>query len=176
MKWDLSEIAGTVGMKATSDVDEPCSPKELGFECLTPIKGKLSFTNTGTLLLLKGDVSADVRLECGRCVTDYVQHVDAPIEEEFRIERVGDSMQVLPIDEDDITANLVTRNLIDVQELVRQNVLLALPIQPLCGEECKGLCPTCGENLNVRQCTCPPETVDSPFQALADLLHDEHEQ
>jgi uncharacterized protein len=103
-------------------------------------------------------------------VTDYIQKVDAPIEEEFRIEQVGDSMQVLPLDEEDAAADFVKNNILDLTELIRQNVLLALPIQPLCREDCKGLCPECGRDLNVEPHTHEAEARDERFAALRQLL------
>jgi uncharacterized protein len=60
-----------------------------------------------------------------------------------------------------------------VDELIRQNLLLVVPIKPLCRPDCAGLCPTCGENLNVRKCTCPPAEIESPFKVLADLLEED---
>jgi uncharacterized protein len=173
MKLDLSELARTIGMHAVQEVDEQCRPVDVGFECVSPIQGELKFTNTGSLLLITGEVHTDVRLECSRCVTDFIERVDASIEEEFSLDRVGDSIQALPLEDDEISLPIITNNQLDVTELVRQNILVVLPIQPLCMQDCKGLCPTCGENLNVRQCPCPPAESESPFQALAELLEDE---
>jgi len=173
MKLDLSEIARNIGMQATQKVEEACSPEELDLDCVSPIEGEIKFMNAGSLLLAKGKVSTEVRLQCSRCVTDFVIPIEAGIEEQFRIEKVGDSIMALPMDEEEATAHLVSNNILDMQELIRQNLLTAVPIQPLCRPDCKGLCPTCGENLNVRQCVCPPEEPESPFLALAELLEDE---
>ncbi len=172
MKIDLSEIVGNPGMHATVPVDEKCPP-ELGITCTSPVKGKLNFTNTGTLLLVDGEIQTDVKLECGRCLIDFTMPVSAEVEEEFRLEKVGDAFQALPLDEEDVESPLVHNNLFDVQELVRQDLLTALPIQPLCRPDCQGLCPTCGENLNMRKCLCPPAEPESPFKALASLLEEE---
>ena len=172
MKLDLSEIARTPNMHVAQDIDEPC-PRDTELECTQPVKGRLQFTNTGRLLLIEGEIKTEVKLECGRCLVDFTMPVEATIEEEFRLENIGDTIQVLPLDEDDVSAELVSNNMLDVQELIRQNLLLAPPIQPLCKPECMGLCPTCGKNLNVRKCTCPPAEPESPFHALADLLEEE---
>ena len=171
MKLDLSEIAGTTGMEATREVDERC-PEELGLECTSPVKGRIHISNTGSLLLIEGEVSTEVKLQCSRCLIDFTSPVEARIEEEFPLVRIGDMVNVLPIDEEESSADLVSGNILDVQELVRHNLLVAMSIQPLCTPDCKGLCPTCGENLNVRKCSCLPVKQESPFQVLADLFEE----
>ncbi|MHB0999473.1 MAG: YceD family protein [Armatimonadota bacterium] len=177
MKIDLSEIARNIGKQATHDVDEQCDPEELGFHCTEPITGQLRFSNTGSLLLISGDIKTSVKLECGRCISEFAEPLKVKISEEFQLENEGDAVQILPIDEEDeYAAKVIDNNFLDVRELARQNLVLELPIQPLCSTECKGLCPTCGENLNVRQCPCPPPDNESPFKALAGLLDEEEKE
>jgi len=84
-------------------------------------------------------------------------------------------MVALPYEEEDVNTDLVNNNLLNLEELARQNILLVLPIQPLCRPDCQGLCLTCGENLNVRKCLCPPAEPESPFSVLAELLDEENE-
>jgi len=175
MKIDLSEIVSAPGMTAKLDIEETC-PADIGYSCVSPVQGYMSFQNTGTLLLIGGEFKAQIKLECGRCLTDYTQTVEEKIEEEYRVEKVGDAMQALPLEDEDVSTIFIHNNILDVQELVRQELLTALPIQPLCAPDCKGLCPTCGENLNVRKCTCPPAETDSPFKALSSLLEDEKDE
>ena len=175
MKLDLTELARTVGMRAEEEINEPC-PADLGLECSSNLVGRLRLDNTGNLLIVKGEVGASVKLECGRCLTDFVTPLRAEIEEQFRIETVADAFVVLPLEEEDAGGDLVKNNILDVDELIRQNLLTVLPIRPLCRPECAGLCPTCGENLNVRQCGCPPAEIESPFKVLADLLKEEDEK
>ncbi len=67
---------------------------------------------------------------------------------------------------------LFQENMLDLTELLRQNILLSMPIKPLCSDECKGLCPTCGRNLNEGPCNCPSDSGGSAFAALAALLED----
>jgi uncharacterized protein len=174
MKLDLSEVVSNPGMHVTQEIDEPCS-KDLEIDCVAPVKGTLKFSNTGTLLLIQGEVHTEVRLECARCLVEYTTPVKVEIEEEYKLEKVGDAMQALPIEEEVGTPDLIKSNVLDVTELARQNLIVELPIQPLCKPECSGLCPTCGENLNMRKCSCPPAEPESPFIALADLLGKDEE-
>lgn len=174
MKIDLSEIARTPGMHAIQAIDEPC-PDDLDVTCTAPIRGQVSFTNTGSLLILKGEVCTEVRLECGRCLSEFQYPVGAEIQEEYRLQRIGDAIRVYPLDEDDAASNLVVNNVLDLDELIRQSVLIAVPIQPLCKADCKGLCPSCGQNLNMGKCMCLHDNVDTPFKALAELMREDDE-
>lgn len=176
MKLDLSEIAQHIGMHATQEIDEPCFAQDEELECVSPVKGKLDVTNTGSLLLIRGKVHTDVRLSCGRCLTDIVVPVEGEIDEQFRLVHLGDAIFAVPEDEEETGGTLVNNNVLDLSELIRQNLLVGIPIQPLCTPDCRGLCPTCGQNLNAGQCACPAETIESPFQALAGLLEEEEEE
>jgi uncharacterized protein len=57
---------------------------------------------------------------------------------------------------------------LDLTPMLREQIILAAPMQPLCKEDCAGLCPRCGQNLNDRRCTCEPEPMNSPFRILRD--------
>lgn len=65
---------------------------------------------------------------------------------------------------------LVTEGELDLAELCRTDVLLQIPMKHLCNENCKGLCPQCGANLNEKVCGCNKKTVDPRLAALAELL------
>ncbi|MCL6630530.1 MAG: DUF177 domain-containing protein, partial [Armatimonadetes bacterium] len=93
----------------------------------------------------------------------------------YRLQRIGDAIRVYPLDEDDAVSNLVANNVLDLDELIRQSVLIAIPIQPLCTADCKGLCPSCGQNLNMGKCMCLHDNVDTPFKALAELMREDDE-
>lgn len=173
MKLDLSEIAQNIGMHATQEIDEPCFAEDEEIECVSPVRGRVELTNSGTLLLVHGGIKTDVRLPCSRCLTDVVMPVEVEIDEQFPLVHLGDAVFAMPEEEEDTVSELVNNNLLDLEELIRQDLLVAMPIQPLCTPDCKGLCPTCGHDLNAEECTCPPETTVSPFQVLAGLLEEE---
>jgi uncharacterized protein len=175
MKLDLSEIAQHIGMRSTQEINEPCFPDNEELQCVSPVHGSVEVTNSGTLLLVRGNLETDVRLPCGRCLTDVLMPIEVVIDEQFPLVHVGDAMFAVPEEVEDTASNLVNNNVLDLEELIRQNLLAGMPIQPLCAPECKGLCPTCGQNLNTEECTCPAETVESPFQVLAELLEEEEE-
>ncbi len=68
---------------------------------------------------------------------------------------------------------LFVEGIFDLTELIRQSVLVAVPIKTLCAEDCKGLCPHCAKNLNDGPCNCPPDQDTGPFAALGSLMEQE---
>ena len=69
----------------------------------------------------------------------------------------------------DLDLDYYTGESVDLESLLREQIILMMPLKPLCDENCKGLCPHCGANLNRETCTCSTDTVNSPFAVLAKL-------
>lgn len=91
----------------------------------------LNFTNTGNAIWMEGTISADVNLCCSRCLKEYVERVSAKIEE--RLIRKG------AIIEDDVVYELDDANRLDLTEVIRQSLIINVPIKPLCCLNCKGI-------------------------------------
>jgi len=179
MKLDLSEIAAHLGKHIRYDIDED-PVEDLGddLRCVDKITGDVTFTNTGSSIVARGKFGTVVELTCSRCVNLYRMTVKAPIEEGFPLvcrgpeTPPGADEEDLPEDEKD---PLFVDNVFDLEELLRQQIVIAVPIKPLCSEECKGLCPNCGKNLNEEPCECPSAAGESPFATLASLIDEELE-
>lgn len=135
-----------------------------------PIEGKVKFTKLTQGLLVTGDMETVVEVNCGRCLDPFDVPIDIEIEEEFRPTIDIQTGAKLPVGDEDDDATLIDdKNCIDLSEVVRQQLLLALPSHPLCRDDCKGLCPTCGQNLNEGSCTCHDDSVDPRWEALKNL-------
>ncbi len=128
---------------------------------LRGFNGGVQITRTPQGLLAQGDFSGEAELECVRCLTRFWQPLHWHFTElyAFTPKSITDSGLLLPEDAQ-----------IDLQPLLREYALLEIPIKPLCREDCKGLCPVCGENLNEQDCGHRPTPDDSPFAKLKDLL------
>lgn len=179
MKLDLSEIATHLGKRIRYDIDEP--PIEdlgPGLKELDRIKGDVTFSNTGSNIVVRGKFHTAVELDCGRCLQPYRIELELPIEEELPISGrppwVEEEVEEEELPEEE-KEPLFVDNIFDLEELLRQSILVAVPIKPLCSEACKGLCAHCGVNLNEGQCECPEEEEGSPFAALASLLEKDEE-
>ncbi len=137
------------------------------------VRGQIHFTRLRGQLRAAGGVRARVELLCSRCLEPFVAQVEAPLEELFK--QTMDVVSGTPLppepepDADEMFA-IDPNHVADLTEPARQALLVALPMRPLHQEDCRGLCPTCGTNLNTGACDCAPETADPRLAALARLL------
>lgn len=177
MKLDLNEIAHSIGMQYTFEVDEDdVGLEESGIGLADRFRGKLIFSNTGGLLLVRGTLKGSVTLECVRCLREFPCPQILPIEEQFPVHAPTDwrggalQEEDEPDEETDVAEEgLFQENILDLSELIRQNLLATVPMAPLCSEHCAGLCPRCGKNLNEGACACEAE-VQGPLAQLGELL------
>ena len=131
-------------------------------------------TRKGDEVRLRGRISASVEVHCDRCAAAIV----APLEIEFDTSFLPAEVERGAVENVELQAGDLDRSFyeggeVDVDELVREQILLALPTRSLCREECRGLCPECGANLNEGACGCAAKEVDPRWAALADLKKDE---
>ena len=136
------------------------------------IPWSVDITNTGDALLLQGEVETCGITSCARCLEPVDVDLFGELEgyylldpEDYPEDMEADEFEVLPEDRK-----------IDVAPLITAALLLDVPMIPLCSEECKGICPTCGINLNEGECTCAAQAAeeaaqapDNPFAALKGL-------
>jgi uncharacterized protein len=127
---------------------------------LRKFTGTARFDRTPQGLLLQGDFSAEIDLECVRCLDEYSQPLKWSFTDLYAFDKRSISESNLLVPED---------AQIDLEPLLREYALLEIPIKPVCKPDCKGLCPVCGENLNLTDCGHRPVS-DSPFAAMKDLL------
>lgn len=177
MKLDLTEIVNNLGKRIRYEIDEPpIDDTDSGLKCLEPIEGEVLFSNTGSHIVVRGHFHTKLEVECARCLSDCIMDVSLPIEEELRIS--GHTPEMIEEHEEpelpeEAKEPLFVDNILNLTELLRQDLAVAVPIKPLCDEHCNGLCPRCGQNLNQGQCDCPPEEVSGAFAGLASLLEPE---
>lgn len=147
-----------------------CGPDE--YTTREPLTYNVVLTNVGGAILVSGSVTGEVVTACGRCLEDVVVDVQGEVEGYFIIEGEGEAPSDMDEDEFDI---LPESHEIDLETLLMAAVLVDLPLVPLCTEDCQGICPQCGKNLNEGPCDCvaeEPEVVvgkNNPFGALKDL-------
>jgi uncharacterized protein len=141
----------------------------------SPVQGDVRLLRTDRGILVWGIMAADIELTCSRCLSQFRCPVKMNIEEEYfpTINVVSGMAIPLPDDPGSFTVN--EQNILDLTEAIRQYVLLAIPMKPLCREDCAGLCPTCGCNLNQLSCNCLTKPVDPRWAVLSRLaLRDNH--
>jgi uncharacterized metal-binding protein YceD (DUF177 family) len=149
-----------------------------------PIAGHARLTRTSEGILAHSDFHARVVLECARCLEEAIARIDGELDEEFVPTtdiRTGVPVP-LPAGVQDDQPLIDEHHEIDLNEILRQNILASLPLQPLCEAACPGLCPDCGERLGpthvahaTNEPTEPPVDPSNPFARLAVLLHNDEE-
>jgi uncharacterized protein len=156
----------TVGSTRSYEVDDAI---EIADSART-IKGQVNLIRTNRGILVKGALNTEMRLTCSRCLTDFICPLSLNIEEEyFPTIDILTGAPVAPPDEPG-AFTIDQNNILDLTEAIRQYTLLSIPMKPLCQEECAGLCPTCGANLNQEQCQCPPPPADLRWAKLTSLM------
>lgn len=127
----------------------------------------LRATRAGDEVQLIGSVRVPVKFECDRCLAPLA----LPVDESFELIYVpplgtGDERE---LEENDLSLGFYQDGTINVDDLVREQIELALPMARLCNAACQGLCPTCGANLNLNKCGCTDNPIDERWAALKEI-------
>lgn len=135
-----------------------------------PLEGDLRLMRAPRSIFVRGQLGTDVYMECSRCLAEVDTPVELELEAEYFPQIDISSGAPLPAPDDDLAFTIDGNHELDLSEIVRQSLLLALPMHALCAEACRGLCPDCGANLNQGLCTCEPEPADERLTPLRALL------
>ncbi len=134
--------------------------------------GDLEFMRTQRGILVRARLDVSRTFECARCLTRFDENVEVQFDEEFVAPL--DPLTGVPLaDIEHHEFRIDARSHLDLSDAVRQYESTALPLQPVCQEDCRGLCPDCGQNLNESRCDCaasPQEPTWAPLATLADRL------
>jgi uncharacterized protein len=133
-----------------------------------PIEVKLSYYRAGTELFFEGKLSGSTGAVCARCAEEFESGTERP----FRFIMTPRSIAAEAEAASDPTVGdyaIYDGDQVDLSPLVNEELLLALPTRPLCREECRGLCPRCGTNLNQGECRCPEPAGDPRLAVLRTL-------
>jgi uncharacterized protein len=166
----LQEPVGSTRLASVED--EPVQVPATDYASSVTGTARLMRTQRGVLVHV--DVIVRPALECARCLTPFESELRLLIDEEFIPLRDPVTGEAVTADPDEFRID--GRNHLDLSEAVRQYEQAALPIQPICREDCAGLCPICGQNLNERRCDCEqPESEGAwvGLSALAERLRSE---
>ena len=134
---------------------------------------ELTIQKSGEEYFCQGKVRARVRVECARCLETFAQEIATPVDFIVCAKETHQTQSGDGADDEDYVFFEGGSTVADLTPLVRQAVVLEVPMMPLCSEECQGLCPKCGTNLNHGSCDCRDEAVDERWEALKGLSGDD---
>jgi uncharacterized protein len=119
---------------------------------------------------VQGNVTVPVQLNCSRCLSGFDYLISSDFVIFFREGSVAfEDEDEVELGELDLVSSVFSGNEIDLMPEISEQIILDIPIKPLCSETCKGLCPSCGSDLNKTTCNCVIEPRQSRFSVLKDL-------
>lgn len=136
------------------------------------VDGTVQLLRTHQGILARGEAAVTARQTCGRCLGEFTGSAGLQVEEEFFPQVDVHSGRRLAWPDDAEGMAIDANHILDLTETVRQSVVAAQPMKPLCREDCAGLCPECGVNRNDEICTCGDGVRDPRWGALTALLRE----
>ena len=133
-----------------------------------PVRVAISYYRAGTEVFVSGEAIVATTASCARCAEEFAGAESRPFRYVLAPRSIGDGADS-DLRGEELEYSLYDGEEIDLTPLIREQVLLALAERPLCREDCRGLCPRCGANLNESQCACPVETFDPRLAVLRTL-------
>jgi len=121
---------------------------------------------SGSEVRVSGKIDARVEVECDRCL----KALEVPVSAKFALEYITgqqyESTHVAELSTEEMAVSVFDGEAIDVDEIVREQILLAVPDRALCNDYCKGICSNCGTDLNSGNCNCESSEIDPRWEAL----------
>ena len=162
---DIRDLLARPGASRTERVNEPVPGLRLGLAFVpedAPVSGDLLLEHVVEGVLVSGSLRGTLALSCARCLREFEEPFMVEVRELFS-QGAGPDGEEYPIS---------AEGTVDVEPMVRDAVILALPFSPLCRPDCLGLCDRCGGDRNLGECTCSPEAADPRWAALDRLFQE----
>jgi len=118
-------------------------------------------------IFVKGRIITSAKSACSRCAEHFENKMDIPFKYIISMKEVRN--KEIELKAEDLEFDFLYGNELDIGQLICEQISLSLPVQPLCSEDCLGLCEKCGGNLNIKKCNCENEIIDIRFEKLKDL-------
>ncbi|RLB02093.1 MAG: hypothetical protein DRG55_03700 [Deltaproteobacteria bacterium] len=135
----------------------------------SPVRGKLSLKREKRGVVIRGDFRCTVFIRCARCLKEFELPISEDFESLYLHIRYAPQEDEVELSAKDMEVGFLREETVEVEEILRERIWLSIPMKPLCKEDCRGLCPTCGKDLNEGDCGCPKEALDPRFAILKDL-------
>lgn len=137
-------------------------------QLIEPVQVKCRVIRKTGEVELRGELHTKVTLPCSRCLKEVELPIDVVFDERFTTNASWQAAEQHELAEADLDVGLV-EEAVDLDDLVKEEIQLALPGHVLCRDDCRGICPQCGANRNVADCGCETQQVDSRWEKLKDL-------
>jgi uncharacterized protein len=132
----------------------------------TPLTFQATIYRAGGKFVLEGRLQGALRLSCDRCLDTYRFEMKSNFRLFLAMPAPQKTEEEIELSDEDMMTDFITGEEIDVEEIIREQVFLSMPMKSVCRPTCAGLCPKCGANLNLGPCGCQGEPVPSGFEKL----------
>jgi uncharacterized protein len=171
MRIELASLEGTDGRFAHTYEPGQLSISDERVRMSEPLTVTGRIRQSQRKVEVEGQFSTTAQVECDRCLKPLA----VPVSSEFKLEYVTpETYSATPaaaLEEGDLSLSVFDGEGLDIDEIVGEQVLLALPSRILCTEDCKGLCPECGVDRNLNSCKCESAEIDPRWGALKELVN-----
>jgi uncharacterized protein len=168
MRLDLSKIR--TPHEHYAKVYEPAAfTPDAEYIVVAPVSLEFDIHKDKDRFRLEGRVRTTLELPCSRCLEPFRWTVDEPFELTYEPRPSSAAESEREIANEDFSAAVYENEEIDLEQLVRERFEMSMPMKPLCRDDCKGLCPVCGTNLNRGRCDCKTGWQDPRMAALRAL-------
>ncbi|MBI4826123.1 MAG: DUF177 domain-containing protein [Nitrospirae bacterium] len=164
MKILVSDIPSE-GLEKEFDI--PISLEEGGIEKAVHVSMRVM--KYGASVVVEGHAGMTATLSCSRCLEDFPYSMEVDFTDEYVPDTEIARASEHELGSDELDIGYYSNDEIDVKELIKEQMLLQVPIKLLCKPDCRGLCPKCGKDLNTGSCTCREEEVDPRLAKLSEL-------
>jgi uncharacterized protein len=169
MRIELENLEGGKGDFAHVYNPDELNPVDERVKLTAPatVNGKIRLA--GNEVFVNGHVDTRAQVECDRCL----KLIELPVNADFELEYITgseyESSAVAELTEAEMSVAVFDGEALDVDEIVKEQILLAVPTRMLCREDCKGICPQCGVDKNTGECNCETKEIDPRWAALKNL-------
>jgi uncharacterized protein len=138
----------------------------------SPVKVRLKMEKIGAEVMVRGELSAEVNLQCSRCLKDFLETLSVPVDVVYHPVEELKGEERHEITSDELDMDFYSGEEFDLAGLVEEQIMLNIAMKPLCSESCKGICSECGADRNIETCKCVVKTADPRLAELKKLLQE----
>lgn len=168
MRIDLQEITEEAEFSEVLEEgwweSAPGDDQLLGLDGSLQVNVKVS--KAADKFLVQGTISGGIRVRCDRCLEPFHGNVESQFHVFLMAPREAPDQEEIELLDEDMEIDFVKGNEVDLDDVVREQIYLSLPMRSICKENCRGLCPVCGANLNETTCLCRKAEGQSAFSKL----------
>jgi uncharacterized protein len=173
MQLDLTRYRQPLSHFARAFQPEEVGDEAEAYRIVAPVLVEMDIHKDKNRFRLEGTARTELELTCSRCLEPFRMPVDAAFDMRYLPASDASGVGEREVAEEDLDTSVYRDDQIDVNEVLREQFYLALPMKPLCREDCAGLCPQCGTNRNSGTCSCATELEDPRLAPLRGLKRDD---